>query len=180
MARLVLPLVILLLVILVTGWVIYHRSKKVTKGNTAKPLSAVSVHALTGDNLLNHTLYLLETYGTLAKEEFPETAKKLFFSLISTSKSIGERYSSGKIPAQAASDIKAILTDYLMSANEFFIRRKATDSGHTVISSYELMNRRLDEINQTLLYSDEHKIGVTNFYWESKIKHQPPQVDTDD
>jgi len=145
-------------------------------GRPAKSISVVPARLMTGDDVMSHVLYIVDTYGPTVEETFPEKAKELFSILMQNATALGERYSSGRIPTSSASDIKALLTNYLVSTNEFFIRQNQNDREKALLVGYTQMNRRLDEINTALMDSDHHEAGATNFYWNDKILYHPPVV----
>jgi hypothetical protein len=159
------------------GTWVWVKDKMGKSNRPVKSISAIPARLLTGDDLMAHVLYIIDTYGPAVEKTFPAKAKELFFILMQNATALGERYSSGRIPTSSASDIKALMTNYLVSTNEFFLRQERSDREKALIVGYSQMNRRLDEINTALMESDHHEAGATNFYWNDKIIYHPPVVD---
>jgi hypothetical protein len=156
------------------AWLFGRKHENVNHPNS---LAKVSARALTGDRLLQHIMHLIETYGEAMKEEFPVATREQFFILMEKANNIGRRYSSSYIPLSAASEIKSLLSNYLISTNEFYLQGVGTFDGDPITMSYKLMNERLDKIDENLVASDERKLGVSNFYLEDKNRYQPPVAD---
>lgn len=95
---------------------------------------------LTGYNLLQHCLWLVEKYGS-SLHEYPVKAQEIFWDLIDRMEELGADYKHVPLPITVGANIRGAMTEYFTGVNDFYLKHR---NQNEVVRGFERVQEQID------------------------------------
>lgn len=95
---------------------------------------------ITGYNVLQHCLWLVEKYGACL-DEYPSEAQQMFWDLIDKMEKLGVHYKHKPLPMLAGADIRGAMTEYFIGVNDLYLNHK---NDGELVRGFRRVQERID------------------------------------